>query len=133
MAIRTAQTDDQGLLGLLTFMGTVLTSYLLVFLVGMITAWFCLGRRPHRSRIEEVMVIEPAKRPKRTGPTLKTTEKTIVECCKQMHNTRSGRNPSSVYITCFHCGPHCLWLKDDSPTFQKYPSIRFMQISWNEL
>ena len=126
--------------GLEQFMVMLLISYLFVFMCGVVLSWLWFGR-PTAARLRDVMVAEDVTEPaprtrqgsQRSKPTPKTTETTIAVCCEQQHNTRAGRNKSSVYLTCQDCAHHFTWLKNGSPTFMEHRGLRFMKLSWDAL
>jgi hypothetical protein len=82
-------------------------------------------------------VTDPAPRTRhgsqRSKTTPQTTETIIAVCCEQQHNTRAGRNKSSVYLTCQDCAHHVTWLKNGRPTFMEHRGLRFMKLSWDSL
>ena len=108
--------------GLGPFINMVLMSYLIVFVMGVLAA-MCVSRKIGKvtQRTHEVMVTDTTRQTpqteRRSRTTAKTTEARIADCCAQQHNTRAGRNASSVFITCFECEHHCSWLKTGEPTF----------------
>ena len=120
------------------FMTVMLCSYLLVFLIGVLTAWCCWNRprssaeiltRPRRSAVREILVVEAD----RNGRTPLTNDQTIAECCKKKHNVKSGRNQVSIFVTCLDSHHHATWLKAGAPTFSSFSDLRFMQQLWDAM
>ena len=118
----------------------LLISYLFVFMCGVVLSWLWFGR-PTAVKLRDVMVTEevtdPAPRTRhgsqRSKTTPKTTETIIAVCCEQQHNTRAGRNKSTVYLTCQDCAHHVTWLKNGQPTFMGHRDLRFMKLYWDSL
>jgi hypothetical protein len=124
--------------GLQQFTIMLLISYLFVFMCGVVLSWLWFGR-PTVARLREVMVTEevtdtvPRQGPQRSKTTPLTTETIMAACCEQQHNTRAGRNKSTVYLTCQDCAHHVTWLKNGQPTFMGHRDLRFMKLYWDSL
>ena len=132
--------------GLTIFMVLMMLSYAVVFMLGLILAWMCMGRKS--SDIREVLMVLPD-RPARpataetrttpTGPTTartrtaKVSEELLSACCQAGHEVRPGANAVSIYVTCSVCHHHATWMKNGGPTFTNFPALAFLKKSWDKL
>ena len=127
LVVRTEQTEEDR--GLFYFMMWRMLSYLAVFIAGALVAGYVWEKRGRRPRTPEILTVEQ----ERKGATPLTTERHIAECVRSGHNTKPGRNASSVYITCLDCQLHFSWLKTGAATFMRIPALKFLKIPWDAL
>ena len=87
--------------------------------------WFRGSRR--QEQVREVLVAEPTSK----GPTPIVHERMLADCCKNRHNVKSGRNASSIFLTCLDCKHHATWLRTGVSSFAAYADLRFLQPAWD--
>ena len=131
--------------GLTIFMMLMMFSYAVVFVLGLILAWMCMGKK--NSGVREVLMVLPDRpaRPATTEtrtPTGQTSTRTRTEkvgedllsaCCQSGHEVRPGANAVSIYVTCMVCRHHATWMKNGEPTFLSFPALAFLKKSWDKL
>jgi hypothetical protein len=144
--------------GLTIFMMLMMFSYAVVFVLGLILAWMCMGKK--NGSIREVLMVLPDG-PARTAPniedpstwlnftlpaeasrrtptstrtrTAKVSEDLLSACCQAGHEVRPGANAVSIYVTCSVCHHHATWMKNGGPSFTNFPALAFLKKPWDKL